>query len=440
MLLEQSNLIGLRQPMGKWSAIMKWGLVSGLTVVAAGLGWLSWLNWAAGEQVSQAREEIEKAGYPIHLKDLYKANVADNDNAYLEFAKWKAEIKAADIAVSGDGQNQPPFLAEKKLTEEDVTELTAIMAAHQVMIEELIEAAEKKQLRIPLDVDNTSDVLSEILDRSQEFRSIARVLSANVRLKIAQGKREEAMDNAIAILKWSKLITQQPTLVSYLVATAVRGIGIHYAAEVLYAGELEEESLKKLETVLHSFDSNTLWKNVVFSEIPFFVDVFHPTLPVATRHLWFSLSGEADYLFTMKSIAEKQILQDGLFVDSMPGKDDELGKSWLFASIMPAMNATQEATMRVEVQSRCLLTLLQWRRQGGNVQEIKELQLPALVTKDPYDGGTLKFQASDLGPVIYSVGRNRVDDGGGKALLSNQEDIGLMSMEMQGELAGDEEE
>ena len=419
---------------------MKWGLVSGLTVVAAGLGWLSWLNWAAGERVSQAREEIEKAGHPIHLKDLYKANVADNDNAYVEFVKWKEEIKAAEIAVSGDAQKQPPFLSEKKLTEAEVTELAAIMAAHQVMIEELIEAAEKKQLRIPLDVENTSDVLSEILDRSQEFRSIARVLSADVRLKIAQGKREEAMDSAIAILKWSKLIIQQPTLVSYLVATAVRGIGIHYAAEVLYAGELKEESLERLETVLLSFDSNTLWKNVVFSEIPFFVDVFHPTLPVATRHLWFSLSGEADYLFTMKSIAEKQILQDGLFVDSMPGKDDELGKSWMFASVMPAMNATQEATMRVEVQSRCLLTLLQWRRQGGNVQEIKELQLSAAVTKDPYDGGTLKFQPSDLGPVIYSVGRNRVDDGGGKALLLKQEDIGLMSMEMQGELVGDEEE
>lgn len=266
----ERGLIG----MGIGKTIMKWGLVTGLSALAVGLGWLSWLNYSAGARVTQMREEIVKAGYPIHVKDYYKLEVPDKDNAYVEFAKWKDEIGVADTAVSGDAEKQPPYLSDKPLTEGEIQELAAIMAAHQVMIDDLIQASNKPKLRLPVKLDQLETLLEELLNQTREFRSIARVLSANVRLKIAQGKNEEALQNAVSILKWSQLVSQQPTLVSHLVATAVRGIGIHYAAEVLYAGPVDEASLKQLETVLLSFDTNEIWKAVIFSEIPYFVDVF----------------------------------------------------------------------------------------------------------------------------------------------------------------------
>lgn len=424
--------------MPKQGSFMKWGFATGIGVVAFGLGWLSWMNYTAGERVTEMREEIVKAGYPIHLKDLYKDSVPDQDNAYVEFQKWKDEISAADIAVSGNANTQPPFLSEPVLSPEEINELAAIIASHQVMIDEIVQAAHKKQLRVPINIDKVEEVLKELLDRSQEFRSIARVLSANVRLKIAQGKQDEAMASAIAILKWSQLIAKQPTLVSYLVATAVRGIGIHYSAEVLFAGPVDETSLKNLEEVLLAFDTNAQWKSVVYSEIPFFVDVFHPTVPAATRHLWFSLNSEADYLYTMKTVAEKQLVQDGVFVNVMPTKDSDFGKSWMFASIMPAMNATQEATMRADAQTRCLLALLQWRRQGGTAQDIKELNLSGAWAKDPFDGGSLKLQPSEFGPMVYVIGSNRVDDGGGKAIMGQQKDVGIIPMAKQAQFAAEE--
>jgi hypothetical protein len=425
--------------MRKPGAFMKWGLVFSLAALAIGLGWISWMNYAAGERVTEMREEIVKAGYPIHLKELYKESVPDQDNAYIEFQKWKDEINAASIEVSGSDKEQPPYLSEGVLTPQQITELAAIMAKYQVMIDEVIQASNKKQLRVPIDINKVENVLKEVLDRAQEFRSLARVLSANVRLKIGQGKLEEAMDSAVAILKWSQLIAKQPTLVSYLVATAVRGIGIQYAAEVLYAGKLEEASLKELEDVLLAFDTNAQWKSILYSEIPFFVDVFHPTMPVATRHLWFSLQWEADYLYTMKTVAEKQLVQDGLFVNAMPGKDADFGTSWMFASMMPAINATQEAAMRVDAQSRCLLALLKWRRQGGIAQDIKELNLNEPWAKDPYDGGSLKFQPSEFGPIFYVIGSNRVDDGGGKAMIAQQKDVGIMALAKRAQLADEKE-
>jgi len=424
--------------MQKRGSFLKWGFVTGLACLAIALAGLSLMNYTAGKKVTRIREEIVKAGNPIHLTDLYQDSVPDQDNAYIEFKKWKEGIKAADDAVSGNANEQRPFLSEPRLSPEALTELAAIMASYKPMIDELLQAANKEQLQIPINTEKVEGVLQEILDRSQEFRSMARVLSADVRLKIAQEKQEEAMASAVAILKWSQLIARQPTMVSYLVATAVRGIGIHYAAEVLYAGSVDDVSLKGLEDVLLAFDTNAQWKRVIYSEIPFFVDVFHPTVPVATRHLWFSLQSEADYLYTMKTVAEKQLVQDGVFVSVMPSRESDFGKSWMFASVMPAMNATQEATKRIDAQTRCLLALLQWRRQGGTAKEIQELNLNGAWAKDPYDGGFLKFKTSEFGPVLYLTGNDRVDDGGGEAILGQQKDVGIMPMAKQAQFSAKE--
>ena len=60
------------------------------------------------------------------------------------------------------------------------------------------------------------------------------------------------------------------------------------------------------------------------------------------------------------------------------------------------------------------------RRQGGTAKEIQELNLNGAWAKDPYDGGFLKFQTSEFGPVLYLTGNDRVDDGGGEAILGQQ--------------------
>jgi hypothetical protein len=95
---------------------------------------------------------------------------------------------------------------------------------------------------------------------------------------------------------------------------------------------------------------------------------------------------------------------------------------------------TQEAAMRVDAQTRCLLALLKWRRQGGIAQDIKELNLNENWAKDPYDGGSLKFQPSEFGPIFYVMGSNRVDDGGGKAMIT-QKDVGIMALAKRAQLA-----
>ena len=412
---------------------MKWALVTLISSVAAGLGWLVWWNLATAHRIDTLRQDIVRAGYPIHIKDIHQDKVSDADNAYIDFEKWKEKIKVADIAVSGTANEQTPFLSDKKMSEEEIAELNAIMATHQTMIDELIRAADKKYLRIPADNPQVDSYLSNLLDRSQEFRPICRIFTANVRSKIAQGKQDEGLKNAMASLKWSQLVSQQPTLINGLTATAMREMGLHQAAEVLYSGDVGADSLELFETLLQSFDMNQIWKNTIYSEIPVFIDVFEPKLPSLTRLFGLSNATEAKYLFTMRSLAEKPILKEGSFVAALTPSDDSFDSTWI-QSLAPAIEATQNSLVRSEAKIRCLRALIQWRRSGGTADSIEKLQLAGPIEKDPFDGGPLKFQSTEFGPTIYTIGINRIDDGGNQALLQSQKDIGVMALETRAQL------
>jgi len=412
---------------------MKRALVGLISVIAAGLGWIFWWHFATEQRIEHLREEIIGAGYPIHIKDIHPDKVSDANNAYVEFAKWKEKIKAADIAVSGTTEKQTPFLSDKKLSEAEIAELTAIMTTHQTMIDELIQAADKKYLRIPVEHTQADSYFSNLLDRSQEFRPISRILMANVRLKIAQGKQDEGLKNAMATIKWSQLLGQQTTLVNGLTATAMREMGLQQAAEVLYSGDVNADSLKLLEMLLQSFDINQIWKSTIYSEIPIFIDVFEPKLPSLTRTFGLANSSEATYLFTMKSLADKSILKEGLFVAAFTQNDDAFDPTWM-NSLAPAVEATQYSLIRSEAKIRCLLALIQWRRSGGTAKSIEELQATGPLQKDPFDGGPLKIQSTEFGPTFYTIGINLKDDGGNQALLQTQKDIGLMAPETRAKL------
>ena len=73
--------------MQKRGSFLKWGFVTGLACLAIALAGLSLMNYTAGKKVTRIREEIVKAGNPIHLTDLYQDSVPDQDNAYIEFKK-----------------------------------------------------------------------------------------------------------------------------------------------------------------------------------------------------------------------------------------------------------------------------------------------------------------------------------------------------------------
>jgi hypothetical protein len=91
------------------------------------------------------------------------------------------------------------------------------------------------------------------------------------------------------------------------------------------------------------------------------------------------------------------------------------------AMVIPAFDAAFLASARDSACSRIVQTLIAverfQRREGRFPNDLTEL-VPAYLTSipvDPSDGKPLRFVASESECKVYSIGRNRVDDGGQSA-------------------------
>ena len=82
----------------------------------------------------------------------------------------------------------------------------------------------------------------------------------------------------------------------------------------------------------------------------------------------------------------------------------------------PAVDATWDAKDRVQANLRCLriLNAIQaYEEEHGNEPAgLMDLGLPVEVTTDPFTGDPLKWRKTDTGWLIYSVGRDGIDNGG----------------------------
>jgi hypothetical protein len=90
--------------------------------------------------------------------------------------------------------------------------------------------------------------------------------------------------------------------------------------------------------------------------------------------------------------------------------------------LLPATMRIRGSFDRTIAMSRCLRVVNAWSRRGDFHAELDSLGLPAHCLVDPYDGKRLRVKSSKAGPTIYSVGENRIDDGGNLLLF---QDIGL---------------
>jgi hypothetical protein len=152
--------------------------------------------------------------------------------------------------------------------------------------------------------------------------------------------------------------------------------------------------------------------------LAFFGDVFQPTLPAAFRFLWFQRDAEATYLESMQQAAVTGVITDGGRITSLP----EVPQSWMWNLTGPAVQSAHLSNGECEARRRALWILTQWRKGVAKAQTLAELQIASTMANDPFADGEMKYIASPQGPIIYSVGKNRVDD---KGELSRNSDVGV---------------
>lgn len=406
--------------------IIKFGLLGLFGLIGIGLIGLAIANAPAEAQINERIAKLQAAGEPVSIADLGKNPPESKDNAatYVDLAKDSG--LAIQMAVS-DVEEQELLDREKAgeklqaLRDDDPVMIDiyrSALAAHPKVIELLIQASScpRYHMTVNYKIGSPPEFIGEMLEQVQSQRATMRVLSYRVRLLLAEGKPEEALDTCLVMLRLSNLFSQSPALIGQLVAIACRSVSLEATNQVLRAGEISAEARQRLEAELAKLDIRAAYRESFRSERAVGLSHFEDPQFVAT---YSGLPhGKGDKLSYLELMEVLLATADRPYGDDRAKAEmnrilDRAGP--LTKLLAPAIQATGDAVTRNEAQIRCLRVLnALLARDADEIDDMQlsDLGLPAEVTIDPFTGLPLNLKHTDDGWIVYSVGLDGKDDGG----------------------------
>jgi hypothetical protein len=405
--------------MSRLKKVLKRATVGSLLVISVLVLAFAFFNWRASQLVKSKLAPLLDAGKPTSLTDLQQEPVIDENNA----AKVVAE--QAESLRTFDG-----YLAKAQSDTEDDSEAQQTQAAIQVArrvaeefpnLNQTLRAASKLPA-YQIDVDYTSDPTS-LVDRMCNLevspRTIVRALYGHGLMSLADGKSDEAIQDAIAILNWSRHVADQPLLINYLIATACYGIGIDLSTRCLMAdGVTPDDRVALLNSLSSESTLRDHFDRAFDTERAFGVSSFASFPGSRFRYMLGELGAFLDTSAEFESFARQPT---GL-APKQPTKQSLFGDvSWV------SQRQALVAFRRNQALTRAVRILATWKSTGQRAEaNLSDLALSEPVTTDPFTGSPMRFKVSGNAIFVYSVGENLIDDNGE---IINGADIGIQATE-----------
>lgn len=189
---------------------------------------------------------------PINDSDLQlqKVSVANNDNAYFDLTKLSGVIfepkdKSQTILDMVAGKTWDSQVAEE------------IVSKNSQAFAYFAEAARKSKYQNPESSDPTNITPNMVLAPINSWRQMARLSAIRAIYLAKQGKDKEALDEALnSVSVGQKIQESQVTLIEYLVAIAMKGVGLETIQKIIPSSKLTSAELKQYVQELDKFYKN----------------------------------------------------------------------------------------------------------------------------------------------------------------------------------------
>jgi hypothetical protein len=348
------------------------------------------------------------------------------------------------------GENAAPLYAEAfaALAATDAKSLSFV-AKNQPALPLLHKAAAKTQCRYPVDLKEGGNApLPHLAKTKISAQLLARDAAANA----AKGRTDLAAQSAADGLRLARSLEQEPLMISHLVRIAAESIAVSGLETSLSVRAFPDEWLARLQSLLGEGE-RTLGSSLVrgFAGERCLALAWFQMTPqeyeqqgsgLGTNKPFGSPADFERYRQQSEFMADFNCCLDSfsnwvaVASQPLPAGLDAAGQWATTASatmsdaqarglrlspmILPALGSAMEKTVEATAQSRTAATALaveRYRLANGHALPGSLSQLVphyfASVPEDPYDGKPLRYKKlSPKGYVVYSVGRNRQDDGG----------------------------
>ena len=384
---------------------------------------------------------------PINDSDLQlqKVSVVDNDNAYFNLTKLSGVI----YEPKDKSQTILDMVAGKTWDSQIAKE---IVSKNSQAFAYFAEAARKPKYQNPESSDPANITPNMVITPMNSWRQMAR-LSAIRALHLAkQGKDKEALDEALnSVSIGQKIQESQATFIEYLVAIAIKGIGLDTVQKIIPSTKLSSGELKQYAQELNQYYKNEnglimafkgeyhiqSWaidsivsgntealKSVVGEdesqnpEIAKKIKDNYYFQPNKTKSL-FAEYARANIKSANESCGEIKATEVQKLAPTNPAKlyteENAIGK--ILHDVI-AVSLTSVSTKKCQEDllvgaTQAMITIKAYKNDTNNYPASLNDLIPSylsLVPQDPFDGKLLKYSAAKK--ILYSVGEDLQDSGG----------------------------
>jgi hypothetical protein len=411
-------------------------------VLISFLVFIIWRIRLAGE-INRQFASIHAAGKPANSAeaDAYYPAVPDQENAAIKMAR---AFEA--LANYPDGRsNEVKSLKLLSLTNSFSLEQVELVSGYVDMNSNAMALAraaiEMPHCRYPIDLTMGVETL---LPHLTPLKELARLEYYHAYLNPGSATNDIAI-----MLSEARTLDAEPLIISKLVRMAMINMAVDACERRLNSGVLDEQQLMQLDNQFATVNLTNQMAEGFIGERAMFIRVFRMSWKDIKRYtqsegdgsssganmpssdsppMFLKASGifERDlnfYLQAMQtniSIAEtfpKNVTQ----ISNVANQNETTARNnfyFLSAMLLPALNnaVMREAVNLAQVRmTRTALAVERYRLANGHLpaslQDLVPAYLPAL-PQDPCDGNPLRFQLLDKGYLIYSVGKDGMDNGG----------------------------
>ncbi len=395
----------------KWAAI----ILAGLTAIAL-IGNAVFV-WTTDARLERQLAGIRASGDPVTLADLARPAIPPADNADTYLRRAEADINAVDKETDNveSASERPGFILSAK----DQETIKAAFAAYPNVLPLVQRAATCPDYNPGRDYNvPPQELLQKILDDKEmgRFRGAGRMLRRKAVLLVAEGKRDEAVRNALSIFALARHLDRNSLRVEYLLAGALRGMAIETVNEALQTGPVSKEVRSALDAELAVQERMDGFPTTLRCERPFWLSGAD-TIPM--RNFWLLARGFWNMQVSAGLAEYPKLIALAADPGSYPDAErlcNNQEPSFVSALLLrPLVSAFSWVTrIRADIRALRVLNALQTHVPAGvgGTPRLSELGLPAQATTDPFNGEPLHVKRTPQGWLVYSVGENLRDDGG----------------------------
>lgn len=235
-----------------------------LTIVGLFFTWHGVLAW----RCEVARGQLRAHGYPATWPEVttaYEAKSTPSNAAPIykaAFANYSDE-NADALPIVGDADTPPPG---QPLMEPLAGQVTAYLAARAETIAKLRQAAALPRAHFPLESPIGGMDISHDIDVSQNLRQAARLFALDALQAEAAGDLARQLSDITSCYQLATHRYELPNDIDLLVGIAIEGIGHEAATRLLNAPHVTEQALTQLSAIAAPRDDAALLRHAFGGE------------------------------------------------------------------------------------------------------------------------------------------------------------------------------